>query len=202
MHGWNRIEANDLICQRLFAPFAEVLNSIKDCNTLRRSFKSLFIGEVLLKNLQCLIDGVSAPSQILTKAIYDARSTWDLQKVCWILSCMILDEGGLSAYEKEMLFAEDSKWRFSQLGNILTMDVLVMTDILIIALGNVNFSKGRKVLKAYWMPVVGECLIFLSALNPPLYSPFGFNGIQVVSFHTGHWVNTEEVSPCLQYLIE
>lgn len=33
---------------------------------------------------------------------------------------------------------------FSQLGNILTMDVLVMTDILIIALGNVNFSKGEK----------------------------------------------------------
>lgn len=52
------------------------------------------------------------------------------------------------------------------------------------------------------MSVVGECLIFLSALNPPLYSPFDCNGIQAVSLHAGHWVNTEEVSPCLQYLIE
>lgn len=106
---------------------------------------------------------------------------------------MILDEGGFSASEKEMLFAEDSKWRFSQLGNILTMDVLVMTDILIIALGNVNFSKRRKVLRAYWMSIVGEWLVFLSALNPPLYSSFDFNGIQAVSLHARHHINTEEV---------
>lgn len=62
---------------------------------------------------------------------------------------MILDEGDLSASEKEMLVAENSKLRFSQLGNILTMNVLVMTGILIIALRNVNFSKGRKILRAY-----------------------------------------------------
>jgi len=36
-------------------------------------------------------------------------------------------------------------WR---LCHILTMDVLVMTDILIIILANVDFSKGRKLLKA------------------------------------------------------
>lgn len=68
-----------------------------------------------------------------------------------------------------------------------------MTDLLIIALGNVNFSKGRKVLRPYWMSIVGGCLIFLSALNPPPYSPFDYNGIQAVRFHARHCVNTEEV---------
>lgn len=43
------------------------------------------------------------------------------------------------------------------------------------------------------MSIVGECLIFLSALNPPPYSPFDYNGIQAVSLHARHCVNTEEV---------
>lgn len=52
------------------------------------------------------------------------------------------------------------------------------------------------------MSVVGECLIFLSALNPPPYSPFDCNDIQAVNLHAENWINTEEVSPCLQYLIK